>query len=348
MTSFEDLSNELLYDIFDFLDTFEVFEIFSPLNDRFHHLLTCSSVPLHFDFSSMRQSRFLHHCRQYVTPNVHRAASLTFPHHLLVDQFWTQFPLDSFDQLRSVVLHEMRHDNSVRLLDTFVQLPALSSISIAIYQRCNDASLLYQSLFRLPKLKYCKVSLINLPVINAEQLGQLQSSIEQLLMHHSSSPRDVIRIVTSTPRLRRFSWQPLTTSISLHDTTLETVTRPCYLTHLSLEAIRLPFAHFTWFITRVSSRLRKLSIGVQQNTNFLDADRWQQLIVDHMPHLDVFELEHWFSFPNNLPENHAIYHKMTAGFTSSFWNERHCYFAHEDCVRRNCSVFFFHSIPSSR
>ena len=348
MTCFEDLSNELLYDLFEFLDTCEVLEIFPSLNDRFHRLITGSSIPLHFNFSGMTRSMFHRYCEGSVAPNTHRITALTFPHQLSVDHFWTQFALDSFAQLRSLVLNDMTYSKSVDLLDSFVQLPCLSSISIAIWHGCSNASSLYQSLLRLPKLKYCKVMLVYLSAVDVSQLGQLTSSIEHLVIINTTRLSAVVSVLNCTPQLRRFSYQSINPSLSAHEPPPETFVVPSQLTHVSLEDVRLSFDDFDSFMTRISSRLRNLSITVRNDPDFLDADRWQLLIADHIPHLKMFDFQHWFPFSNDMPENHTIYHTMTIGFTSAFWSERNWSFAHEEYAGQMGPVFFFYSIPSKR
>lgn len=242
----------------------------------------------------------------------------------------------------------MIYPKSVNLLDTLVQLPSLSSISIALSEECPNASSLYRSLLRLPKLKYSKVTLAHVSPIDVSQLGQLKSSIEHLVILHPTMLRGVVSVFNCTPKLRRFSYQSLNSTVSMGGAAPEMSAVTCQLTHVSLEDVRLTFDNFESLLIRISSRLRNLSITVRNDPVFLDADRWQQLIADHMPHLKVFDFQHWFPFTNDMPENHTTYHTMTIGFTATFWSEKNGYFAHEEYDRKIGSVFLVYSISSKR
>ena len=46
----EDLSNELVYEVFDYLDGCDIHQAFSNLNGRFQCLLTNSLLPLKIQF----------------------------------------------------------------------------------------------------------------------------------------------------------------------------------------------------------------------------------------------------------------------------------------------------------
>jgi GH35 family endo-1,4-beta-xylanase len=71
-TNFEDLSNELIYDIFEFLDYFHVYEACFDLNLRFHSLITNSNLPIKINLSSISKSAFKRYNKDIIETSMHR------------------------------------------------------------------------------------------------------------------------------------------------------------------------------------------------------------------------------------------------------------------------------------
>ena len=76
MTQFEDLSNELLFEILEYLGGYDILVAFSHLNTHFEELLLCSYVRLKFKFQLMSKSEFRQRCIQIVEPNTQHIVSL--------------------------------------------------------------------------------------------------------------------------------------------------------------------------------------------------------------------------------------------------------------------------------
>jgi hypothetical protein len=71
------------------------------------------------------------------------------------------------------------------------------------------------------------------------------------------------------------------------------------------------------------STIEVLHLDVWNQSEFLDAHRWEQLITASLPRLRTFGL-----FVNNCELTSCD--SRIAQFNSAFWNERQWYFARED------------------
>ncbi|CAF1246163.1 unnamed protein product [Rotaria sordida] len=126
-SSFESLSIELLFELFDYLSPFDLFRIFINLNNRLNAIVY--SYPLRLDFRSICRSKFDFICRHLQPKQV---ISLILCDEYVPDRvklFLNHFPhfKEQFLQLQSITLIEAE-------TITFIDLPAsVSSLSIRIY-----------------------------------------------------------------------------------------------------------------------------------------------------------------------------------------------------------------------
>ena len=75
ITCFEDLSNEIFYEIFEFLDIFDVYKAFYHLNNRFDELFIRLSSPYKVNFNLITKTTFEKRCQHIIIPNVDRIIS---------------------------------------------------------------------------------------------------------------------------------------------------------------------------------------------------------------------------------------------------------------------------------
>ncbi|CAF3036088.1 unnamed protein product [Rotaria sp. Silwood2] len=84
ISCFENLSNELIYEIFDYFEGYKLYKAFSNLNSRFETLIKCSSYQLRMDLR-FEPEAILEYCSVcIVLPNKHRIISLSLDN-ILVD-----------------------------------------------------------------------------------------------------------------------------------------------------------------------------------------------------------------------------------------------------------------------
>ena len=71
-TCFEDLSNEILYDIFEYIGIYDVYQVFLNVNQRFQGLLIDSSVPIQIIVTNLSIPNVEVYYKNFLLPNKHR------------------------------------------------------------------------------------------------------------------------------------------------------------------------------------------------------------------------------------------------------------------------------------
>jgi hypothetical protein len=331
VTRLENLSNEILYEIFEYLDTYFVHNIFSNFNLRFKYLLNYSSLPLKLNLAWTSKSIFEYYSQHIIIPNQTRIISLQIPNPLSIKLFLSSFSLHTaFNRLESLNFGTMNSDQIISLLTQLQSLPHLFSLSINIKKPENDINEIYQLIVTLPVLKYCKISSESDKSIFSESVlprdkEQPGSSIEYLILNGHCRFDQLGAVLSYTPRLTHLSCHSyLNGSYQIIDpvTTIK-------LRKLNIELRTVPFNLFKLFIGTISSRLEVLYISAQHDKTYLDANQWQQLITCQMPHLRIFD----FQFQSELCDTDiksTEYDKLFEQFNAEFWLERKWFFTSQN------------------
>jgi hypothetical protein len=173
-------------------------------------------------------------------------------------------------------------------------------------------------------LKYCKIRLTEicqssiLPFATNEY-----SSIEQLVIKNTVYFYDIDRLLSYVPQLRQLSlgylyvpYTPVTNKW----------TQPIplnYLTHLHvINLCNISFNDFELLIKSFFCSIKVLFFETHDG-QYLNANRWKQLILSSMPFLCVFDI--YFS-----SDGVVVYPSPLEEFSSPFWVERKWYFARQD------------------
>ncbi len=148
ITSIEDLSNELFYEIFEYLYDYQIYEAFYNLNIRFQNLLTYSSQLLKIDFCSKSESMVQNYYRQIIISNKNRIISLRLSSILTMDKFLEFIPMNSsLSRLESLILNGINSDVVLPFLHRLMSLPRLFSLTIQIVDNLQEVKTVYQLLF---------------------------------------------------------------------------------------------------------------------------------------------------------------------------------------------------------
>ncbi|CAF3657542.1 unnamed protein product [Rotaria sp. Silwood1] len=290
-TSIESLSNELFNEIFDYLDGSDIYQAFSNLNHRFQYFLNSSSFPLKITVNSSSYKSYTNTHQQLLFNTKHRVISLHLILPLQNNEFFLSYSIDSsFNRLESLVLFKISPSILLLLLTNLTCLPRLFSLTIDTQRTFDDLTEVYRLIFVLPKLKYMKCSArgtvlsMSLPIAKKERL----TNIEYLVINHSCTFNQVSTIISYTPELYHLNLMK------------------SYDNYFNNEMI-LPMNLFILRATRLYER------------DYLDADRWQQLIEDYLPDLEEFYLQYHEKVDPEAAMSNAL---PSDNFRSLFWIER--------------------------
>jgi hypothetical protein len=208
ITQFEDLSNEVIYEIFEFLDHFHVYEAFFNLTLRFRRLLTHSTLPMKINLSPMSKSTLQRYCQDILLHNQHRIYLLRLSNLFMYDdRAFSLFRITSnFCRLETVIFDNIESDYLDHFLHQLTSLSSLSSLTITTADNVEDKIHIYREIFRLPALKYCKLSLGERIGSNLLSFATNEySPIEHFIIENGIHIDQLDSLLSYVPRLRRLS-----------------------------------------------------------------------------------------------------------------------------------------------
>ncbi|CAF3940561.1 unnamed protein product [Rotaria sordida] len=327
ISSIEDLSNELFYDIFEYLDACKIYYAFSNLNYRFQKLINSSSLLLKLKLDDSKSEKiFMNNYQQILHLNKGQIFSIHLWTSKNTNQIISTFTIDSsFNCLESFVFYAIKSDVLISLLPTLTCLPRLFSLTIEIWSNIKDLGNIYRLIFNLPKLKYIKFKAmessdfnitISLPIATNEQI----SSIEHLIIEHPCAFDELSAITSYTPHLHHLKFLSLTNR-KVNIRRIKPMILP-NLTHLSIHIYRkMSFNVFEIFISKLNSKIKILSLTtIFEDIAYLDANRWENFILTKLPQLEKF----YFKYSAYFEENYQtpMYSGQRDQFISSFWLQR--------------------------
>jgi hypothetical protein len=175
---------------------------------------------------------------------------------------------------------------------------------------------------------YCKLSLEgdaeSEPLTMAT--GEV-SPIKHLVVTKTVHLNELPALLSYVPQLRRLSLHSL--DVSHNKKTNSPSMMLNYLTHVSLDMKSVTFDQLESIIIKLSPQLKMLNISTQYNEAYLNANRWEKLILSHLPHLRTFAFPYINYIQNSdNHDNHLVYKNIIHQFSSLFWSERKWIFAY--------------------
>ncbi len=294
-------------------------------------LLAHSALPLKIELDFLPEPRMEHYSKKFFIPNKHHILSLYFNGALVTDTFSAHCMIDSsFHRLESIDFNKLTTNQFVMLLFYLKSLPRLFSLhTLLINKWTGDFGNIYRMIFSLPALKYNKLVFesddteeklnISLPFATNERF----STIEYLNISHNCTSQKLFSIIRHTPQLRHLICSNLIGS-GTGNKQLVTLSD---LKYLSISCGFIEVAEFESIIKNLSSQLQVLNIEYDLDEAYLDADRWERMIKNHIPHLRKFDCEYRTFDSSEYLEN--SFYMIMNQFTSPFWTERPWFFQAE-------------------
>lgn len=311
-TKFEDLSNELIYEIFDYLDYLFLYEIFFRLNSRFQSLFVQSSLPLKISFPLTSKSLFRSRCEDFIRSNISRIISLN-----ICKYFLEFFTIDRFVALQSLIIDSIPSEKISSIIQQLTSLVRFSSLTIRSRDYFHDENSIYLSIFHLNKLQFCKLTYpssgerIPLPIALHSS-----STLKSLILHGHCRLDQLISILSYTPQLQHLSCQYLYGSGS------SDMNFSLNLMSIYFILYRITFDELKGLLSKIGYSLKKLRIEKSNDENYFHAEQWEDLIGNSMRNLMIFQFDYSLLIPEHFDR------RLIDRFSSKFWVERKWFFDH--------------------
>jgi hypothetical protein len=281
------------------------------------------------NLSSISKSAFEKYNKDIIVPNKHRIHSFHLSNLLIYDHISSPTHiLSEFVRLESLFLHNIESKYLHNLLHELMPVPYLTSLSIISVGKARDKSSIYRQIFLLPALKYCNLSLKEwsgsglLPVATNEY-----SPIEHLVINNHEPLHELDALLSYTPRLRRLSLHPVHKYWMMPAKIHSSSHVLNHLTEVYLDLSDIKFDQFEQLIKNifpVTVLVLRISINSYSEREYLHANRWEQLILFHMPNLRIFDIRHDLYAPVDF--DRLTYEGLMNQFKSRFWVERQWFF----------------------
>jgi hypothetical protein len=343
---FEDFSNEIFYEIFEFLDTCDIYDAFYHLNDRIRQIVIQLSLPYKINLDLISKTTFQDRCQYIIIPNVYRIISLSLSNWFCINRFLLSYTLDStFLHLESLTINEIEPEKVIPLLMNLGSLPRLFSLSLTtIDRKVQDPNTIHQLILSLPVLKYCNTTMEwlhgNFTLLNL--IGK-SSTIEYFVTKSEYNLDKLSILLSYMSRLVHLSCKVYLKPVIHRAWKIIILNNLTYFHLKHCQGLNLD--QFEMFISNLIHQLQVLRISSTFQNGYLDSNRWKRLISTYLPRLHTFDLQHFEKLSSIDGDE---YHLLIDGFNSSFWIERKWFFAHQHYQYNNYFCVFFYSIRSNR
>ncbi|CAF1429499.1 unnamed protein product [Adineta ricciae] len=328
-TKFEHLSNEVLMDCFEYLNAPDVFYAFEQLNPRFYRLVR--AIPLRLNFEDIDKIIFDRFCEKMldyteIQQQIYSIKLSNEQTHGQIQAFFTYFSLVEFTRLRSLTLIEIKENNMEQLSSTIPLLTKLTRLRLI-----NSHSSSFNLLSVLPR---CQENIFPISSFSQNIVPLTKFSI------YFCSLTDIFRLLPQMPFLRYLNVLCGSQFESISSAEINRLHgRVNCLERLAVSGYSIDTDNLMSVISCMTN-LRSLTILVDENSDIIDASRWQQLITHSLPHLTVFR----FNFSSSNQDEIA---RKYNDFQTDFWIVEHQWYT-ECLIYGPQSSIFTTPWPSDR
>ena len=294
----------------------------------------------------MSKSTFQRYHTDIIIPNTHRINSLRVSNIFMCDLTFSLIrETVNFPRLRTLIINNIEYAGFANLVQQLTLLHFLSSLAVTFVENVTRICAIYSQIFRLSALKYCKVTL---EVRYYNELipctGNQCSAIEHLIMNHDIYDDGLDSILSYVPQLLRLSFRSKHLPWKQKTKTYPTVLNQ--LTHVSVNLKDFDFVQVELMITHLSHSIQVLCLSTHNSTyvEYMNANRWKQLILSTIPNLRIFDIQ--FDYVLGITNDELTLEGQINQFSSSFWTERQWFFEHR-YYRSRCGrcIFFYSTNP---
>lgn len=327
-TRLEDLPPELFLEIFQYLDMLDIHKGFFNLNTYLQNILFDSTFLWRVNISLMSKSNFEQLNRQLLIPNRHRIQTLNISNPCFADSIFSPVTVvKCFEQLETLIFNNVKPKYFPNILRRLAYLRNLSKLIIISKIYLEN---IYETVFSLPKLKYFKIKLPSLSIgdFNIRFGKQINSSIEHIVIDAGIMLSAFISLPSYVPNLQTLYIRSLNKTFYNNPLTECKMENWNHLKKIEIDDIKIDFSLFEIISGQSLGQIEILRLGnYDEGGIYLNARRWEQLILSSMPKLRVFDIHFQVHLNNVNDENPDVTYKtILDDFSSLFWIQRKWFF----------------------
>ncbi|CAF4995491.1 unnamed protein product, partial [Rotaria sp. Silwood1] len=118
ISTFEELSNELIYEVFEYLDLHYAFQAFYDLNQRFQNLFLYPNLPIKINISSISKSTFHYYLTDIIIPHADRIKSFRLSNPFVADMIQVLRIVADYTRFSTFNMEYLNADQWEQLIST--------------------------------------------------------------------------------------------------------------------------------------------------------------------------------------------------------------------------------------
>jgi hypothetical protein len=333
-----------LDEIFEYLELNDIYHGFFDLNDRFENLLVHLNIPFQINLSRISKCQFDLYNENVFQTNKDRIKILRLSNPFTIDLIFSPIHhICDLIEMEKLILHQIHSKYLPNILKHLIHLHKLHSLILSPIDYIANPTVLFIEIFRLKKLKYCKLTYRmkdneNVFPIDFDQ--NEPSSIEYLIINSSFRYESLEKLFLYLPKLRHLSINYLLGSNSLQTNFYPIELKE--LKYVSFDLHSISFHQFEKLVENFFYYIEVLRISTFNDLSYSHANQWEDLILSSMPNLRIFDMQ------NSYTEvmDRFLYLCLSDQFKSKFWKEKQWFFHHQyDCHESSNNGIFYSTNP---